>query len=195
LSEASDRNAAMLSLGGPLRHITRIALTPALVALAACGRGSEGAAASAAADDALRNDLALASAQQAYRPQGVVSPMEQTPYGVQPAMAYGYAVQPNGQPYPYAAAPAPVASAPARRTSSTASRSSGTRVVYAPAPAPRTRTVKHTKRDAAIGAAAGAAIGVATSRDKIKGGVIGAAAGGILGAVIGNNVDKKTIPF
>lgn len=50
--------------------------------------------------------------------------------------------------------------------------------------------VKHTKRDAAIGAAAGAVIGATTSRNKVKGGVIGAAVGGILGAVIGNNVDK-----
>jgi hypothetical protein len=49
--------------------------------------------------------------------------------------------------------------------------------------------VKHTGRDAAIGAGAGAVIGAVTSRDKVKGGLIGAAAGGILGAVIGNNVD------
>jgi hypothetical protein len=54
--------------------------------------------------------------------------------------------------------------------------------------------VKHTKRDAAIGAAAGAVIGAATSRNKVKGGVIGAAVGGILGAVIGNNVDKTKKP-
>ncbi len=59
-----------------------------------------------------------------------------------------------------------------------------------------TVTVKHTQRDAVIGAAAGAAIGAATSRDKVKGGLIGAAAGGILGGIIGNNVDvqKKKQP-
>lgn len=175
-----------------MRQISRIALVPAIAALAACGRDAE----PAVADDALRNDLALATAQQAYRPQQFVSPMEQSPYGMQPGAAYGYAVAPNGQPYPYAVAPMPVAApAPVRRTSTRSSSSGGTRVVYAPAPQQRTRVVKHTKRDAAIGAAAGAAIGVATSRDKIKGAVIGAAAGGILGAVIGNNVDKKTIPF
>jgi len=50
--------------------------------------------------------------------------------------------------------------------------------------------VKHTRRDAAIGAAAGAVIGATTSRSKVKGGLIGAAVGGIVGAVIGNNVDK-----
>jgi hypothetical protein len=54
--------------------------------------------------------------------------------------------------------------------------------------------VKHTGRDAAIGAGAGAIIGAVTSRDKLKGGLIGAAAGGILGAVIGNNVDIKKQP-
>ena len=54
--------------------------------------------------------------------------------------------------------------------------------------------VKHTKRDAAIGAAAGAVIGATTSRDKVKGGLIGAAIGGIIGGVIGNNVDKKKTP-
>ena len=63
----------------------------------------------------------------------------------------------------------------------------------APAPAPRQPTVvKHTKRDAAIGAVAGAAIGAATSRNKVKGAIIGGAAGAILGGVIGNNVDKTT---
>ena len=62
----------------------------------------------------------------------------------------------------------------------------------APAPEPRTVTVKHPQRDAAIGAAAGAILGATTSRNKVKGGIIGGAAGAILGGVIGNNVDKKT---
>jgi Glycine zipper len=54
--------------------------------------------------------------------------------------------------------------------------------------------VKHTGRDAAIGAAAGAVLGATTSRNKVKGGLIGAAVGGIIGGVIGNNVDKKKVP-
>jgi outer membrane lipoprotein SlyB len=137
-------------------------------------------------DDALKNDLALAAQMQPYQAQQFVSPTEQQ---------FG----PNGQPLAYTtpvAAPAPVyrapapARAPVRRTS-TARRSSGT---YYPAPAPEPRVIKHTKRDAAIGAVAGAAIGAATSRDKLKGGLIGAAAGGILGAVIGNNVDVQREP-
>ena len=62
-------------------------------------------------------------------------------------------------------------------------------VYSAPAPGPES-VVKHTKRDAAIGAGAGAVIGAVTSRNKVKGAIIGGAAGAILGGVIGNNVDK-----
>jgi outer membrane lipoprotein SlyB len=51
------------------------------------------------------------------------------------------------------------------------------------------RVVKHTQRDAVIGAAAGAIIGGATHGG--KGAVIGGATGAALGAIIGNNVDKK----
>lgn len=183
-----------------MRQIPRLILVPALVALAACGR--ETASATTAADDALRNDLALAQAAQ-YRPQQFVSPMEQQGYAMQPGAA-GYAqpqYQPAYAPAPvYAPAPAP---APVRRTAVRRPRSSGSvgssgggsGTIYAPAPAPRERIVKHTKRDAAIGAVAGAVIGATTSRDRIKGGVIGAAAGGILGAVIGNNVDKERVRY
>ena len=183
-----------------MRQISRMmVVVPALALTAACGRET---ASNAAPDDALRNDLALASAAQPYRAQQYVSPVEQG-YGMQPGQQYPYAQQPYGQPYPaYGAAPAPVyAPAPApvrtRTVYRTAPSSSGTRTASAPAPAPapRTRVIKHTKRDAAIGAVAGAVIGASTSRDKIKGGVIGAAAGGVLGAVIGNNVDKKRVPY
>lgn len=148
-----------------------------LALLGAC-RGNE-----SRPDDALKNDLALAAQAQPYQAQQFVSPGEQT---------YG----PNGQPLQYntaapvmrAPAPAPEYRAPARRTASrsSSSRSSGT--YY---PAPERKVIKHTGRDAAIGAGAGAVIGAVTSRDKVKGGLIGAAAGGILGAVIGNNVDVQ----
>jgi|SRR5437773_4254476 len=161
-----------------MRNLKMFMLVPAAVLAAACGRGSK-------TDDALKNDLALASQAQGYMPQQLVSPTEQ-----------GLAQQPYGVPQQYqAVARQPVYSnpSPVRRVSTTrssGSRSSG-RVIYEQP----TRVVKNTKRDAAIGAAAGAVIGAATSRDKIKGGLIGAAAGGILGAVIGNNVDVKRIPF
>ena len=140
-----------------MRQIMTFMLVPVLALTAACGRDD-----SAQIDEALRNDLALASSMQPYQPQQFVSPMEQGYAGYQ-----GYAPM---QPQQYNAG------------------------YYNPAPAP-TRVVKHTKRDAIIGAAAGAAIGAVTSSDKLKGAVIGAAAGGLLGAVIGNNVDKKRVPY
>jgi hypothetical protein len=136
-------------------------------------------------DDALKNDLALAAQAQPYQAQQFVSPGE---------LQYGPNGRPlNGQPNQYntaapvTRAPAPVYRAPSRRTAARgSSRSSGT--YY---PAPERPVIKHTGRDAAIGAGAGAIIGAATSQDKLKGGLIGAAAGGILGAVIGNNVDVQ----
>src|ERR1700716_908591 len=120
----------------------------ALATIAACGRGND-----ARPDDALKNDLALAAQAQPYQAQQFVSPTEQQ-YGA------------NGQPLPHNAgvtraptmrAPAPVYRAPARRTASS-SRSSGGYSYPAPERAP----VKHTGRDAAIGAGAGAIIGAAT---------------------------------
>ena len=155
-----------------------------LALLGACG-GNE-----ASPDDALKNDLALAAQMQPYQAQQFVSPTEQQfgPNG-QP-LSFAAPVAPVAAPAPVYRAPAPVYRAPAQRTRA-ASRSSGT---YYPAPAREPRVIKHTKRDAAIGAVAGAAIGAATSRDKLKGGLIGAVAGGILGGVIGNNVDVQRVP-
>jgi hypothetical protein len=148
------------------RKLAQLFMLPALVLLAACG-GDD----SKKLDDALKNDLSLAS--QAYPYQQFVSPVEQ-----------GYAA--GGYAPAVARYPAPVA---ARRSSAPVYRSSSTGTARQ-----STRVVKNTKRDAIIGAAAGAAIGAVTSRNKIKGAIIGGAAGGILGAVIGNNVDKKKVP-
>ena len=131
-------------------------------------------------DAALKNDLALASQQ--FVPNQVVSPTEQ-----------GLAANPYTTPVQRTtvrSAARPTATT-VRRTSST--RSSGT-VYSEPAPQ-QTRVIKHTKRDAAIGAVAGAVIGATTSRDKVKGAVIGGVAGAILGGVIGNNVDVKRVPY
>ena len=156
----------------------KMLVVPALVLAAACGRDQK------PMDDALKNDLSLASSMQPYQPQQFVSPVEQgyTGYG------YGqYAQQPNGY---YPSAPQPVAQRRIYRAP--AARSSGTTSTGAAQGG--TQVVKNTKRDAIIGAAAGAAIGAVITRD-VKGAVIGAAAGGILGAVIGNNVDKKRVPI
>lgn len=161
-------------------------LAPALATLVvagACGRGD-----SSKMDDALKNDLSLASQAQPYAAQQYMSPTEQG-YGASP---YG-APAPYGQPYGYpqrvqTVERAPSYPAPARRTSSrsSSSRSSG---VYYPTRSPE--PVRHTKRDAAIGAAAGAVLGATTSRDKLKGAIIGAAAGGILGGIVGHTVDVQ----
>lgn len=151
--------------------------------IGACGRGDN-----SRVDDALKNDLALASQAQAYQPQQFLSPMEQ--YGNPYANPYAYP-NPN-MPYGYpqqiqtvARSPYPAAPARTARTSTGTARSSGT---Y---PASRAEPIRNTKRDAVIGAAAGAVLGAATSRDKLKGAIIGAAAGGLLGGIIGHTVDVK----
>lgn len=166
-----------------MRTLGMMAPLAALALLGACSRGSD-----ARPDDALKNDLALAAQAQPYQAQQFVSPAEQ------PYVGYGVPQQYNAvasypQPVMRAPAPAPVRRTTTARRSSSSSRGSSSGTYYpAPAPAPRP-VIKHTKRDAAIGAGAGAVIGAVTSRDKIKGGLIGAAAGAILGGVIGNNVD------
>jgi YmgG-like glycine-zipper protein len=163
-----------------MRNSVRMLVVPALVLAAACGRDDK-----TPMDEALKNDLSLASSMQPYQPQQFVSPMEQgyAGYGYGP-----YAQQPNGY---YPSAPQPVAQRRIYRAP--ASSSSGT---YSTGTARTgTRVVKNTKRDAIIGGVAGAAIGAVTTRDKLKGAVLGGVAGSVLGAVIGNNVDVKKIPF
>src|ERR1700754_1250392 len=147
-------------------------LAPLAILAAACSKKSPDHA-------ALKNDLALASQQ--FVPNQVMSPTEQ-----------GLAANPYTTPVQRTTTAAPRATT-VRRTSTT-SRAPAQVIYREPAPQP-TRTVKNTKRDAAIGAVAGAVIGASTSRDKVKGGLIGAAAGAILGGVIGNNVDVKKVPY
>jgi uncharacterized protein YcfJ len=154
-----------------MKALTMIWLLAPVVALgAACGG-------KATPDDTLKNDLALASQAQ-YMPPQITSAAEQ-----------GLAANPYVAPVRRTQTATRAPATTVRRTSSTASAG---RVVYEPAPAPQ--VIKHTKRDAAIGAAAGAVIGATVSRDKLKGGLIGAAAGAILGGVIGNNVDITRKP-
>jgi hypothetical protein len=163
---------------------------PALALVVACGRDDQ-----PRMDDALRNDLSLASQAQAYQPQQYVSPMEQQAmYGAVQPVAAGYAPGPY-----YAPAPAPAAprrAAPAPRPvyrSSGVSRGTSSGTVYREPARASTPMKRNKARDATIGAVAGAAIGVATSakKDRVKGGLIGAVAGGTIGAIIGNNVDVR----
>ena len=73
----------------------------------------------------------------------------------------------------------------ARRTS-TSSGGSSSGVYTAPAPV----RVKHTQRDAAVGAVAGAVLGATIDGShRVRGAVVGGVVGGILGGVLGNNVD------
>lgn len=185
----------------------KLLVMPAMMlAVAACGRQDR-----PQMDDALRNDLSLASSTAGAQPQQFVSPVEQGLAGTAPQAAPGYAAPQNAAGGYYSApAPEPRRSVPVyrsstrRRTSSSSSsarRSSGgssgaSRVVYAPRPE-RVEVKKNTKRDAVIGAAAGGALGAITSRDKLKGAIIGAAAGGLLGGIIGNNVDiqHRRVPW
>lgn len=153
---------------------------PAIFLAVAC-KGND---ANGKVDDALNNDLSLAAQARPYQSLDSISGVER-----------GYTNQTGVAGAPVRATTrSRTTSAPVRRTSSTTRRasstSSGSGGTYYPAPAPATREVKHTQRDAAIGAAAGAVIGATTSRNKVKGAIIGGTAGAILGAVIGNNVDK-----
>ena len=147
-----------------MRFIRGLALLP-LTALALACSGREQPQ---RVDEALNRDLGLAAS--SMPPQQFVSPAE---------LGYGQGYQqPYGQGYP---APTPVIyrSAPRR---------SASRTIYR-APEP----VRHTKRDAMIGATAGAVTGAVIGRD-VKGAVIGAAAGGLLGAVVGHTIDVDKRP-
>jgi len=157
-----------------------MALAPAIILAAACHKNDN----RAAADTALNRDLNLANQVAPY--QDSISPAEA-----------GYAKAPAaGLTSPRTTASRATTT---RRTTTTRRRSSSgsSAGTYSSSGGTVTSssggevTVKHTKRDAAIGAAAGAVIGATTSRDKLKGGVIGAVVGGVLGGVIGNNVDKQ----
>jgi hypothetical protein len=149
-------------------NISALALA-LLVAAGACGRNSN-----RAADTSLNADLSLAAQQS--RSLDSLSAAERSPAS---NALTGTTAASRTTP------------AAARRSTASSGRvySSGGSVTTSGG-----HVVKHTQRDAVIGAAAGAVIGATTSRNKVKGGVIGAAVGGILGGVIGNNVDKKKVP-
>lgn len=150
----------------------KLIILPAALVAFACGGNDK------KIDDALNADLSTAAQATPFTPLDSITAAERA--GTVPGQAL------------VSTAPATrtVYRAPVRRT--TTARRSSSPVYSAPAPARQPTVVKHTKRDAAIGAVAGAAIGAATSRNKVKGAIIGGAAGAILGGVIGNNVDKTT---
>ena len=158
----------------------KILILPAAFLAFACSNGDK------KVDDALNSDLSTAAQARPYTPLDSITAAERAGVATAPAAAL-------------TSSPTRTTSAPVRRTTTRrtySSRSSGSsggsyssQPVYS-APAPQPTVVKHTKRDAAIGAGAGAVIGAVTSKNKVKGAIIGGAAGAILGGVIGNNVDK-----
>ena len=156
-----------------MRKLKMFLIVPAAILAVACGRDDS----SKKVDDALNADLTLAAQARPYTAMDSISALERA-YAAQGLAPVGYApvAQPVRERVVYR-------DRPVYRST----RSSGSSGTYSTA---RTTTrVKHTKRDAAIGAAAGAAIGAVTSRDKLKGAVVGGVAGAVLGGVIGNNVD------
>ena len=150
----------------------KILILPAALFAFACGGNDK------KVDEALNSDLSTAAQATPYTPLDSITAAERA----------GATAKPTALRSTSTAAPRTTV----RRTTTTTRRSSsgGT---YSSAPvysAPAPQEVKHTKRDAAIGAGAGAVIG-AVAGHSVKGAIIGGAAGAILGGVIGNNVDKS----
>lgn len=171
-----------------MNHKIAIFACAVLLTAGACSRGG------GAADTSLNTDLSLAAQQQ----QGhldSVSAAEQTPAPnaltgtTAPATTASTAAAPVAH-----SSAGEVAHTRHRSSSGNSARSGSSSGPIATTTQRAPTVVKHTKRDAAIGAGAGAVLGAITSRNKVKGGLIGAAVGGILGGVIGNNVDKTKKP-
>ena len=152
----------------------KILILPAALVAFACGGNDK------KVDAALNSDLSTAAQAQPYTPLDSITAAERA----------GVATTPASNSLRSTTTTAPRTTV--RRTT-TARRSSSSGGTYSSAPvysAPAPVVVKHTKRDAAIGAGAGAVIG-AVAGHSVKGAIIGGAAGAILGGVIGNNVDKS----
>src|SRR5688572_27965629 len=155
----------------------KLMILPAALLALACGGNDK------KVDEALNSDLATAAQARPFTPLDSITAAERA--------GLATTVAPTALRSTSAAPRTTVRRSTARRSTSRSSGTYSSQPVYS-APAPEPRIIKHTKRDAAIGAVAGAAIGAATSRNKVKGAIIGGAAGAILGGVIGNNIDKTT---
>lgn len=168
-------------------------LAPAIVLAAGCGNNDK----RVAADSALQNDLSLASQVAPYGSDSISA--VESGYAPAPVSSLRDGSSGGTRTASRSTSTRPRSSGTTRRSSSSGSSSGGGSVTSTSGgsvttSAPRQTVVKHTKRDAAIGAAAGAVIGATTSRNKVKGAIIGGVVGGVLGGVIGNNVDKTKKP-
>jgi len=159
-----------------IRTIPSLAL--ALIAVTgACGRG-----ANHTADTTLNTDLSLAAKAKGYKPLDSMSAVERGAATNSPNALSGrtpVATNSTGRTVHRSTSSGEVSTRRSSTVSSTSSSQGGEVVV------------KHTKRDAAIGAGAGAVLGAMTSRDKVKGGILGGVAGGVLGGIIGHTVDVQ----
>lgn len=153
----------------------KILILPAALFAFACGGNDK------KVDDALNSDLSTAAQAQPYTPLDSITAAERAGVAATPASNSLRSTTTTPRTTTVRRATT------TRRSSSSGGTYSSAPVYSAPAPAPV--VVKHTKRDAAIGAGAGAVIG-AVAGHSVKGAIIGGAAGAILGGVIGNNVDK-----
>jgi len=151
----------------------KILILPAALVAFACGGNDK------KVDDALNSDLSTAAQAQPYTPLDSITAAERAGVATAPAS--------NSLRSTTSAPRTTVRRTTTTRRSSSSGGTYSSAPVYS-APAPQ-QEVKHTKRDAAIGAGAGAVIG-AVAGHSVKGAIIGGAAGAILGGVIGNNVDK-----
>jgi uncharacterized protein YcfJ len=151
----------------------KILILPAALVAFACGGNDK------KVDDALNSDLSTAAQAQPYTPLDSITAAERAGVATTPAS--------NSLRSTTSAPRTTVRRTTTTRRSSSSGGTYSSAPVYS-APAPQ-QEVKHTKRDAAIGAGAGAVIG-AVAGHSVKGAIIGGAAGAILGGVIGNNVDK-----
>ena len=152
----------------------KILILPAALVAFACGGNDK------KVDDALNSDLSTAAQAQPYTPLDSITAAERAGVATTPAS--------NSLRSTTTAPRTTVRRTTTTRRSSSSGGTYSSAPVYS-APAPQ-QEVKHTKRDAAIGAGAGAVIG-AVAGHSVKGAIIGGAAGAILGGVIGNNVDKS----
>jgi hypothetical protein len=155
----------------------KILILPAALFAFACGGSDK------KVDAALNSDLSTAAQAQPYTPLDSITAAERAGVATAPASNSLRSTTTTTAPRTTVRR-----ATTTRRSSSSGGTYSSAPVYSAPAPAPV--VVKHTKRDAAIGAGAGAVIG-AVAGHSVKGAIIGGAAGAILGGVIGNNVDKS----
>src|SRR6478672_1087024 len=136
------------SPGGTMRSIVKVIIVaPAILLSAACSKDKP-------ADPALNNDLSLAAQANPNARLDSISAAERTNAAAAPAAS----LRSTAAPAPAPARPrATNTSSSARRSGS--SSSTGSTGSSSTASQPAAVTEKHTKRDAAIGAAAGAIIG------------------------------------